>query len=690
VKRDLVFEVGTEELPSQAVYSAIEQLQTSIPEAFDDARLSYGVARVIASPRRLAVLVTDLVERQEDRTLRVKGPSLKAAFDAEGNPTKAVEGFARGKGVDVSDLDKVEDESGAYVYAVIEQAGQEALEVLPDLIERALGGIEWPKSMRWGSGDARFSRPVRWLFALYGHDVVPVEFAGLHADRFTFGHRFLAPGPIEVPVAYDYPTALARSKVMGDQEERAALLREGIEVVAAQHQGRTVVPEKTFAEVVNLVEWPTVAVGTFDEGFLEVPREVLENAMGSHQRYFPLESADGSLAARFIVAHNGDPVRTEQIVAGHERVIRARLADAAFFYREDLSRPLEGYVAQLGSIVFQEKLGSLLTKVERVERLTGELARMLDAKADETAWAQRAAHLSKADLVTNVVVEFPKLQGVMGGYYAEAAGEASEVARAIVEHYQPRFSGDDTPASIAGRLVAIADKMDTICGIFAARMAPTGSADPFALRRNAIGLLQMALDGSPVRLDETIAATLAGYADSVAGLDVDLVGGEVKEFILTRLETILRERGHAYDTVEAVLAVAADDPADASERCEALTRFRADSDDMEDLSTAFARAKNLSQRDLGTDVDVSIMGAEERALADALSEAEAHVGTLFDQRAYSAVLETFAQMRGPIDDFFEGVLVMDEDERVRTNRLRLLNRFVSLFERFADFSALAG
>jgi len=687
--RDLVFEIGTEELPSKALYSAIEQLQVAVPKSLEAARLEYDAVRIWGSPRHLVVLVSELAECQADAVHTHKGPAARAAFDADGNPTKAAIGFARGKGVDVASLTTVKDGNGEYVYATVEVEGVSAEKVLPTLLARLAENIEWPKSQRWGSGDTRFSRPVRWLLALFGGAVVPVEFAGLTAGRVTFGHRLLHPAAIEVPAAAEYGLALERGSVIADHEERARLLREGIATAAGQLSARAVVLEKTFAEVVNLVEYPTVAVGTFDEAFLEVPREILENAMESHQRYFPVESADGKLTNRFIVAHNGDPKLTDAIVRGHERVIRARLSDAAFFYREDLQKPLEAYVEQLDTIVFQQKLGSLGDKVRRVERLSVAIAGLLGASAEETAHAQRAAHLAKADLVTSAVVEFTDLQGVMGGYYAGASGEDAGVVTAIVDHYRPRFAGDELPSTVAGRIVAIADKLDSIAGIFAIGMAPTGSADPYALRRGAIGVLQILLGGTQLTVDALIGAALDGYADMM-DIDVEATGAAIKEFFVGRLEGMLRDRGGAYDTVDAVLAVAADDPSDALARAEALTTFRVSSDDMEDLSVAYTRAKNLAEPELGVAADRGIMGAEELALADALDSAEAFAASALEDRAYSAVLEVYSGLRGPIDAFFEGVLVMDPDEAKRDNRLRLLNRFVALFGRFADFSLLAG
>jgi glycyl-tRNA synthetase beta chain len=689
MRRELVFEIGVEEIPSTPLYSAIGQLKADAERALEEARLGYGVVDVFGSPRRLILRVTDLAEQQEDQTLRAKGPAIKAAFDAEGRPTKAAEGFARSKGVEVGDLERVEDENGAYIYAVIDRPGRPAADVLPGILAGLVAGVEWPKSMRWGSGEARFIRPLRWMCALFGAEVVPVTVGDVVAGRTTFGHRFLSPGPVEVPSASEYDVACRRGHVIYDHAERATLVREDIDAAAVGAGATAVVPEKVFAEVVNLVEWPTAGVGRFDEEFLEVPREVLETAMQSHQRYFPLEGPDGMLLSAFVVVHNGDPVRTEPIVAGHERVIRARLADAAFFYKEDLSRPLEGYVADLQNIVFQEKLGTLGAKVARIEALTGSLAGLADSGPGETAEATRAAHLCKADLTTHVVIEFPALQGVMGSYYARAAGETDAVAAAIPEHYRPRFSGDVIPESVAGRLVSVADKLDTICGIFAIGMAPTGSADPYALRRSALGVIAIVLGGLDITLDDAIAAALDGY-DGVLDFDREAIGASVKEFFTGRFEVVLRDRGHAYDTVAAVLAIASDDPADALARCEALTVLRASSDVMDDLSVAFTRAKNLSSPDLGTAADASLMGAEEAALADALAEAEEKAGISLDVGDYDAALGVLAGLRTPIDAFFDSVLVMDSEDRLRVNRLRQLNRFVALFERFADFSRLAG
>lgn len=688
MSRTLLFEIGTEEIPSAPLYAAQNQLRKAVPAALDAARLSFEDVWVGGSPRRLAVLVSGLALEQPDLEQTVKGPPAKAAFDQDGQPTKAALGFAAKYGLDASALERREEGGAEYVYAVVSETGRPAAVVLPEVLAALAADIEWPKSMRWGSGPTRFARPVRWLVALFGEEVLPVEFAGLTAGRTSLGHRFLADGPASIASADSYASALEGAFVIVDAERRASDIRAGIDAAAASMSGTPVVPSKTFDEVVNLVEWPTAATGTFDSEFLTVPREVLETAMESHQRYFPVESSAGELLPHFVVVHNGPPALTERVIEGHERVIRARLADAAFFWDEDRKRSLEEHGHQLATIVFQERLGTVAARVARIEALADAIAEQIGAAPDDAAWAKRAAHLCKADLVTNMVVEFPTLQGLMGRYYALAGDEAPEVADAILEHYQPKFAGDELPPSTAGKIVSLADKLDTIVGIFGAGMPPTGSADPYALRRNALGVLGIIIEGGlPLSLDDAIASALAGLESALPGLDKEAKGAQVKEFILGRMETVLKARGAAYDTISAVLAVAGDDPADAAARADALTAIRTEPA-IDDLSVAFERAKNLSQPDLGTGTDASLMGPEEAALAKALDDAEAAAVPALASRDYETALRTLAALRAPIDVFFEKVLVMDEDAALRENRLRLLNRFVTLFAGFADFGQL--
>ncbi|MFA5845135.1 MAG: glycine--tRNA ligase subunit beta [Coriobacteriia bacterium] len=688
MSRELLFEIGVEEIPSAALYDAIAQLKASAERALREARLGFGEVETFGSPRRLVLRVKGLAEVQADENRRVKGPAARAAFDADGAPTKALEGFARGKGVEVASLVRDTDESGGeYMFAVIENTGAPAAEVLPATLASLAQGLAWPKSQRWGSGSDRFIRPVRWMLALLGGDVVPVSFAGLVAGGSTRGHRFLGPvDAIAIADASEYDTAARRGSFVYDQAERARLIREGIAAVEESHGVKAVVPERTFAEVVNLVEWPTAALGRFDESFLSLPREVIETAMTKHQRYFPVEDAAGSLTNGFVVVHNGDPARTEQIVAGHERVIRARLADAAFFYREDLSSSMEDWVGGLGVITFHEKLGTLAAKTARVERLVARLADAHGADPGAAAEAGRAAHLAKADLVSHVVIEFPLLQGVMGSYYALASNEGPAVARAITEHYQPRFAGDVLPSSVAGMLVSAADKLDTIAGIFAVGQAPTGSADPYALRRAAIGVLAMILDGGlRLTLDTAVEAALEGY-EGIAGPGTDTA---VRVFVKGRLEVMLRDRGLAHDVVAAVMAVRPEDPADVLARAKALEALRS-TDVGRDLLVACKRATNLADRREGDVPDPGLMGPVESALFDAVTSAEAQVHTLVATRRYDDAVGLLAGLRGPVDAFFDGVLVMDEDAAVRANRLRLLNRVADLFAGFADLAQLEG
>lgn len=689
----LLFEIGVEEMPSAALYAAVEQLKTDASQALLDARLDFGLLETFGSPRRLVLRVERLGGEQKDLVLEVRGPAVKVAFDAAGDPTSAAKGFAASRGVDVESLVRKSDAGGEYLWASIEEKGRAAKEVLPGLLAMLTEGLSWPKTQRWGDGEARFIRPVRWLLALYGSEVVPVKFAGVIAGRSTQAHRFIGSRRIlELTHADEYASIVAEAGIIYDAAERSRIISDGISSLLAAENFRPVMPKRTFAEVVNLVESPTVGLGSFDEEFLQVPREVLESAMTKHQRYFPVESSDGRLVNRFLVVHNGDPSLTDQIVHGHERVIRARLADASFFFSEDLAFSNEARVAKLSRSVFHEKLGTLGDKVNRIELLVKKLAVLHGADEIEAADALRAAHLAKADLVSQVVIEFPDLQGVMGYHYALAAGETSGVALAIRAHYQPRFANDVLPSTAAGMLVSAADKLDTLAGIFAIGQGPTGSSDPYALRRGAIGVLTMLLTGNlRIPLDEAIASALAGYGKLLPGLDADATQSHIGEFVAGRLEIMLRDRNHAYDTVAAVLAVAASDPADALARCEALTAARAaGAETFENLSVAFTRAKNLSKPELGTECQVHLMTAEERSLADALTSAEAKATEAFISRDYKAVLETLSSLREPIDVFFDSVLVMDPDEALRNNRLKLLNRFVALFLRFADLSRLAG
>ena len=689
----LAFEIGTEEIPAFDLHRATAQLARLVPDALDAVRIPHGEVAVHTTPRRLVAIVEDVAESTEALEETFRGPSAKIAFDAEGNPTKAAVGFARGKGVDVDALEVREEKGVEYVFAARRVEARDAAELLPEVLEGVIAGIAWPKSCRWGSTSEYFSRPVRWIVAMLDERVVPVRFAGLEAGNLTRGHRFLSPGPHEVPTASALLDVLEGAHVVTSEQARERAIREGVARIEEECGARAELPEKTLLEVVNLCEQPTVLVGAFDEEFLQVPEEIIVDAMLMHQRYFPLYDEGGKLTNRFIVVSNGDPACAATIADGNERVVRARLSDAKFFYEEDLKRPLEAYVERLDEVVFQESLGTMRAKAERITALARHLAADAGLSAADAAVAERAAHLAKADLVTSAVVEFTSVQGVMGSYYAAACGEGDKVARAIADHYRPRFAGDALPASAAGRIVAMADKLDTICGLIAAGQGPTGSSDPFALRRSALGILSMLLDeGLPLRvgLVRAIDAALASYAAQGVAFDAQAVREEVADFFIARAKVLLRDEGRAPDTIDAVLAAGVREPVEFASRVRALDAAReGDPDAFADLATAFARANNLRDASLGAEVDEGLLSEVERALSCAVAQAESRVGSALAADDYPSALAELAGLRKPVDAFFEGVMVMDEDRALRENRLRLLNRFVAVFEGVADFGKMA-
>ncbi len=686
----LAFEIGTEEIPAFDLHKATLQLEKLVPAALDEVRIPHGDVAIYTTPRRLIAMVSDVADTTEALDEVFRGPSAKIAFDADGNPTKAAAGFARGKGVDVDALERREEHGVEYVFAPRSVPARDVAELLPGVLEGVIEGISWPKSCRWGTTSEYFSRPVRWLVAMLDERVIPVSFAGLTAGSLTRGHRFLAPGPHEVATAADLLSVVEAAHVVTSEQAREQVIRVGVAQAEAQTGARAELPEKTLLEVTNLCEQPTVLVGTFDEEFLRVPEEIIVDAMLMHQRYFPLYDANDKLTNNFIVVSNGDPAHASTIIDGNERVVRARLSDAKFFYEEDLKRPLEAYVDHLDEVVFQETLGTMKAKTDRIVALAKHLACDAGLSEADAADAERAAYLAKADLVTNAVVEFTSVQGIMGSYYAEAANESAQVARAIADHYRPRFSGDEPPASNVGKIVATADKLDTICGLFAVGQGPTGSSDPFALRRSAIGIVAMLEGGLPVSLTAAIDAALSTYQAAGVEFDRDAVRAEVSDFFVTRTKVMLRDGGCLPDAVDAVLATGVEEPAQIIARTRALEAARTNAPDaFDNLAIAYARANNLRDAKLGVEVDEALTADAERALLSAADEAAARVSEALAADDYAAALAALSALRAPIDAFFEDVMIMDEDQAVRENRLRLLNRFVAVFAHVADFGKMA-
>ncbi len=691
--KDFLLEIGCEEMPSAPLMKAQEQLGKIVAKGLDDAGLAHGAVRTLSTPRRLAVIVDGCATATEEIHEVIRGPKTSIAFDADGNATRAAEGFARKNGTTADALvRRVEADGNEYVFAERTQASVSAITLLSSLCEQTIANIQWPnyRSQRWGSEHQTFVRPIRWICALLGSEVIPVSYADVKSGNTTRGHRVLGAGEHVVSEPAAYEAVLEAAYVLGEKR-RAEAIRADIAKLEAERGGARVdTPKGVFDEVVNLCEWPTVVVGTFDEEFLAVPHEIIVEAMLKHQRYFPIYAADGSLTREFVIVSNADPAVNDTVRSGNERVVRPRLDDAKFFYDEDLKVGLDAFRERLSQVVFQKKLGTVLQKSERMEELAAEVAR--EATGDDTvaAEAARAAHLAKADLVSQAVVEFTSQQGVMGGYYAKAQGETDVVADAISQHYRPRFAGDVLPESVVGKAVAIADKLDTICGMFAINEPPTGSADPFAVRRSAIGVIAMLRTMPTVRLRTLIGKALDALSAQGIAFEHDEVADKVAQFFAGRLVAIARDEAVAPDTIEAVSAVHVIDPVEFLSRAHALEDARDSAPELfDDLATAYARAAHLADKTLGTEVDEALLGEAELALLHACETGAKNVEIALTSGDYAGATAALADLREPIDRFFDDVLVMDEDTSVRENRLRLLNRFAAVFGGVADIGALS-
>jgi len=688
--RDFLLEIGVEELPARFLQPALDQLAELARTNLQEYRLAHGEIITCGTPRRITLYVRELADKQDSLALEVKGPAVKVAFNAVGEPTRAALGFAKSNGVQVDDLVRKSVGPVEYVFAVKKEEGRAAGEVLPGLAPALVTGLHFAKPMRWGSLEMRFARPIRWLLCLYGDEIVGFELAGLQSGRHTYGHRFLSAGRLEVPAAGAYFDVMRKANVMADVHQRREEIRRQVNAAAERGGGRADIDPELLDEVTNLVEFPTALCGSFDEGYLEMPEEVLITPMREHQRYFPVRGQDGRLLARFIAVSNGGADNIDIVRAGNEKVLRARLSDAAFFWREDLKAPLEEKVEGLKKVVFQESLGTVYEKVQRITALAGFLAGRLGASPAERKDALRAALLSKADLLTNMVYEFPELQGVMGREYAGRSGETAGVALAVYEHYLPRFAGDELPGTLAGQILSIADKMDTLAGCFGVGIQPTGSQDPYALRRQALGVCHIIIEGGLVlSLGELIEKAYSGYAGRVTmKLPPDKVAAEMEEFFKQRLRGMLNEKGLPYDTVDAVLSAGIDDISGVWLRGGALQQFRAEPA-FDALLTAFTRAYNLAKKAAHDRVDPSLLETEaEKELYNAFQKAQAAVEPALAERDYARALTSIAELRQPVDRFFEDVMVMVEDVRVRDNRLALLKQIAGLAGRIADLSKI--
>ncbi len=687
--RDLLVEIGTEELPPKALKRLIDAFHSSIRQGLEKAGLDYANSIQYAAPRRLAVLVEGLIVAQQDREELRRGPALTAAFDEDGCPTKAAQGFARSCGTSVEELEKIETDKGTWLGFRKLAKGKQSAELIPAIVTSALDQLPIPKRMRWGTGDAEFVRPVHWVVLLFGDEVVDAEILGVRAGRETFGHRFHHPQAMYLaePAAY-MPLLESEGRVLADMEARREAVRAQVLECARDLNAKALVDDDLLDEVTALVEWPVALTGGFEKRFLEVPAEALISSMQDHQKYFPVTDAAGKLLPHFITVANIESAQIEQVRSGNERVIRPRLADAAFFWEQDRKTPLDARVEKLASMVFQKKLGSLLDKQVRVAQVAAFIATRLGASEK---MAQRAATLSKCDLLSNMVYEFPELQGIMGRYYAAHDGEDAEVAEALDEQYMPRFAGDELPVTPTGQALAIADRIDTLVGIFAIGQAPTGDKDPFALRRSALGILRIVIERQcDLDLPELLRFSAEQFSDEIDAMQaVDAVF----DFMLDRLRAYYTENGFDVNLFEAVRALRPGRPLDFERRIQAVRAFRERSE-AESLSAANKRIGNIlrkAEQPIPAQVDETLFTEEaERDLGANVASLEQAVTPLFAEGDYAEALHQLAALREPVDRFFDDVMVMAEDAKVRDNRLALLKQLSGLFLHVADLSRLQG
>lgn len=710
----LLFEIGTEEIPAKFMPGILKQLKELAAAKMQELRIPFEDITVYGTPRRMAFIAGGVAETQADVVVEAKGPSVKIAY-VSGAPSKAAQGFARGQGVDVKDL-VVRDN---YVYAVKHLAGQPVVELLPGLLMDILTSLSFPKTMRWADYEFRFVRPIRWMVALFGDQIIPVEICGVKSGKFSMGHRFMqqslkaaaesqgllsaalskvgnkvysalagVKGAVEIPSAGDYKKVMYDNFVMVDQDERRALILQQIKDLAAQNGGEAEINEDLLEEVNYLVEWPTALCGKFEEKFLSLPKECIITPMREHQRYFPVLDEDGNLLNKFITVRNGGSEHLDIVTHGNERVLRARLSDAEFFFNEDRATKLEDRLEKLKTVSFQEGLGNMYDKSERLVKMAEMLRFAINTPVDEEE-LRRCALLCKTDLVTGMVIEFTELQGVMGREYALLDGEKPEVATGIFEHYLPRFAGDALPATTIGRIVGIGDKLDNICATFSRGLAPTGSQDPYALRRQALGVINILLDANyHISLSKIIAGTL--YLLDIKPEETGKLVPQIMEFFKQRLRNLLMDQGIRYDVIDAVFADKRnDDMVDLAVRCKALAAY-VEAGNAEPLVQVSVRVSNLCKK---IEKEVAISGAlfkdeSENKLHEVVAAVSKEIIPEIVLYDYAAVLKAGEKVIEPVNTFFDNVMVMDEDENVKNNRLAMLEEVRGIVNAVGDLSLL--
>lgn len=685
-KQDFLFELGCEELPPKALPKLAGTLHDKIEAAFATAGLTFTSSEWFATPRRLAVRFTELDTAQADKQVEKLGPAVAAAFDEAGTAKPAALGFAKSNGVEVADLARKQTDKGERLAYIADVKGQATSELIEEILQKAVSQLPVPKAMRWGDSSSQFSRPVHWVMAIQGSEILPVEILELKASNLTYGHRFHAPDAITIESAIDYDSKLLDAKVMTSFEARKARIRIQSEKIAKDINATAIIDEDLLEEVAALVEWPVALLGNFDEEFLSVPAEALISSMAEHQKYFHLVDAENNLLPKFITIANIESNNPQSVIEGNEKVIRPRLADAKFFYDTDSKKTLASNTAKLSSIVFQNKLGTLADKTQRVKSLSTTIANLLSADADLAA---RAAELCKCDLMTDMVYEFPDLQGIMGRYYATNDGEPAEVAAAMDEVYMPRFAGDELPETQTGLILALSERIDTLVGIFGIGQIPTGAKDPFALRRAALGVLRLITEKSlDLDLGELIDASLQTMQDIEIS---DNTKQQLLEFFAARSTAMYQDKGIPTQVINSVQALAITQPTDFEIRVKAVSRFN-ESTESHDLAEANKRVKNILQKsdfDASTvSIDQTLFESDEAKLYETINQVKDFVASEVSQGRYQAALDKLAGLKEVVNNFFDNVMINVDDQQVRNNRLALINELRNLFLGIADISLL--
>ena len=681
----LLLEIGVEELPSRFGQTTLDQIENNLSKLLKEERINFDNIEKYATPRRLTFVIKNLADKATDLEEEVKGPAKKIAVDADGNFTKPALGFMKSKGLDPENVYFKQLGNAEYLFGTIKQEGKHTSEVLKNIVPEAIKNVTFPKAMRWGGKNMRFARPIRWMVALLNNEVLDIDLEGIKSSNITRGHRFLGEKEFEVNSVEEYFEKLDKNFVVLDQHKRKEMIREQAVEVAKSLGGEVELDEDLLEEITFLVEYPTAFYGEFDEEYVKLPKEVVTTPMKEHQRYFPV-SKDGKLLPNFIAVRNGDSNRIDLVKAGNEKVLRARLADALFFYHEDTKKPLESFVDKLQTVVFQAKLGTVYDKTLRIEKLSQVILNELNMTESKEN-TLRAAKLCKADLVTNMVFEFTELQGIMGRDYAQVSGENEEVCQGIFEHYLPRFAGDILPETNTGIALSIADKLDSIAGFFAIGIKPSGSQDPYALRRQALGILSILLDRKlSVNLNNLINAALDNYSN--LEFNKEEVASQIVEFFVERVKNLFKDLGIRYDVIDAVLNNNLDDISDIHTRALELNRWL-QKDELVEMLTAFNRVATLAEKATTDIVKEDLLKEDEEIkLYNGFKEIKSNVESLLLDKKYNEALDAFATLRPLVDNLFDNVMVMDKDEAIKENRLGLLKQIYSTMLTICDLSKI--